>query len=507
MMKLEESVNPFSIEVIQIAQEFDDAFEDKDISQIRNLIEKGIAMIPSENTPSQAQLCYSLGTAFDDIARLTEVDDELVEKQQYFFRKSIALVESRELGNQNQYAYIRLLKLQLYTNFGNTLNRCGRKIAAIEQYRKALLIQEDFGMALGNLGGAYSHYGNLVYDPSHRDYLNHFAFYMLNQSITGNDPSVSKLAKECFSKMLDKYDNEYLIHLSKPLQIPQYHYSNQEEKKYKHWGLKNGLFLNPLNDLPVIEFCFAADVVQLPPMITITKYDLRYHRMFNQFKQEYIFARYQYFCSKEESEQVHFADKETYLLDCSNYSQYSIRIETLKSAFRTLFAILDKVAFFINFYFDLGIPGRDVSFRSIWLSEKQGKNGYKYKNILDPDENFSLASIYWISKDFFDKFHDSPNPQAQRVRDIRNALEHRFLEVKWNVASDDAGSSASDMLFFVPEEELSMETLKLLKLIREVIICLSLAVGIEENKRKREFTPSEVVLPITIPKYIDEWKL
>ncbi len=32
--------------------------------------------------------------------------------------------------------------------------------------------------------------------------------------------------------------------------------------------------------------------------------------------------------------------------------------------------------------------------------ERAGKNGYKYKNILNPNENFALASIYWISKDF-----------------------------------------------------------------------------------------------------------
>ena len=56
------------------------------------------------------------------------------------------------------------------------------------------------------------------------------------------------------------------------------------------------------------------------------------------------------------------------------------------------------------------------------------------------------------------------------------------------------------------ESELSLETMKLLKILREVIICLSMTVGIEENKRNSERDPSEVIMPFSLLPYEDAWK-
>lgn len=51
-----------------------------------------------------------------------------------------------------------------------------------------------------------------------------------------------------------------------------------------------------------------------------------------------------------EREEPHFADKETCLLNLYDFPQYSIRIEGLKTSFRQLYSIFDKVAFFVNEY-------------------------------------------------------------------------------------------------------------------------------------------------------------
>lgn len=221
----------------------------------------------------------------------------------------------------------------------------------------------------------------LVSDSAHRDYFNNFDYHLLNQSIKSDDPNIHKEAKKYFNRTIGGYDKEYIEYvLSVPLDIPQYSYCNQDELQYRQWALENDLFLNPLNDLPIFEFCFAADVLQLPDMITRIDDKPIFHGIFNQFKQEYIFARYQYYCSLQEPEVVHFADKDTHLLNFADYPQYSIRIEMLKSAFKTLYSLLDKVAYFMNSYFKLGIKERDVSFHSIWNSEKRGKSGYKYEN-------------------------------------------------------------------------------------------------------------------------------
>ena len=122
-------------------------------------------------------------------------------------------------------------------------------------------------------------------------------------------------------------------------------------------------------------------MLQLPPIITHIEDKLIYHGMFNQLKQEYIFARYQHYSCIQVQKKVHFADKDTYLVDFANFPQYSIRIENLKSAFKILFSLLDKIAFFINTYFNLGIKERDVSFHSIWLEEKKGNSRFILKHL------------------------------------------------------------------------------------------------------------------------------
>nr|WP_256377094.1 LA2681 family HEPN domain-containing protein [Neglectibacter sp. X4] len=96
-----------------------------------------------------------------------------------------------------------------------------------------------------------------------------------------------------------------------------------------------------------------------------------FHGMFNQIKQEYVYARYECYCSLQTLEQPHFADKETHLINFADYPQYGIRIEQMKSAFKTLYGLFDKIAFFLNSYFDLGIHERDINFSHIWLRAKQ----------------------------------------------------------------------------------------------------------------------------------------
>ncbi len=151
---------------------------------------------------------------------------------------------------------------------------------------------------------------------------------------------------------------------------------------YREWAVENNLFLNTLNDLPVVELCFATDVLQLPDMIVSIDAKPIFHGMFNQIKQElcikvsvlFIFAI---------REEVHYADKETHLINFADFPQYGIRIEQLKSAFKTLYGLFDKIAYFLTSYFELGIHEKDVSFNHIWLTGfGAGKNHYEYKNVL-----------------------------------------------------------------------------------------------------------------------------
>ena len=348
-MNSKKFIDPFDDEVKRIALSFDAAMDEDDFDKQRKLIQYALDVIPNINSASKAHLYYSLGTTYGEIARAQhDNDEESIKKQLYYFRKSITIINADDLNDPIYSPFVNGLKMNLYTNYGNTLDRCGRKIAAIDYYKKALTINLDFGMAAGNLGVAYNHYARLVSNSSHRDYLHHFAYRYLCDAIRSNNPNMVQKAVERYREIVEKYDTQYREQfLEQPLQTKEYLYKNGDEHKYREWAVKNTLFLNPLNDLPTSDLYIAADVIQLPPIEQPLKTE-RISMEVKTIKQEYIYSRFQYYHSLVQVKTPHYDDKDTFLIDSMDYSQYSIRLEMIKSAFKTLYSLLDKIAYFIN---------------------------------------------------------------------------------------------------------------------------------------------------------------
>ena len=504
---LSKYINPISKRVQELSQRFDEATINRDIAKLETMLTEAEDILDSENHASQASIYYSMGTAYGDYAELAGVSgEEPIKKQLYYYRKSIRLIDVDEYTDENSRPYILGLMQVLYTNYANLLDRCGRKIAAIEQYKKAISINKDFGMANGNLGQAYQHYAMLEYDNGHKHLFHYFAFHYLNKALQSSDPNTYSEAKDGFRAAIDRYHPEYIENELKPiLKVPQYSYENPEELIYRNWCLSNGLFLNTLNDLPITELSFAHDVIQLPSMIARIDKKPVFHGMFSQIKQEYIYARYLYYSTLGYHE-PHFADRETYIKSYTDYAQYSIRLEKLKTVFKTLYGLFDKISFFLAHYFELGIKERDISFRSIWLgSAGRGKGKYQLKNTLNPAQNFALSSLYWISKDFFDKYEKSPNPELKRIKEIRDSLEHKYVKITDSFFDEDTKEYGDGLALYVSEKELYNVTMTLLKILREAIISLSLCVNIAEIP-KREAAKDDLVLPMHLMDYEDDWK-
>lgn len=501
--------DPFSKATTELTQRFDAATISKDYKTLSKLIDEAIELIKTETTASQAQLYYSLATTYSDFARFKGLsEDESFKKQLYFFRKSLELINAEENEKDEYKPYIIGFKPMLLTNYANALDNCGRKIAAIEQYKEALQILPQFGMALGNLGRVYTDYGMLEYDPGHSDYFHFHAYTLMDAATVSSDPNTHADAKKRFEQVLQCYDEDYIDKLFEILpDIPDYTYDDPTEYAYRKWALDNNLFLNTLNDLPDLKLRFAADVIQLPSITADVGSKPIFHGMFNQIKQEYIYARYLYYSSLDVPDVPHYADKETYLLNLTDYPQYSIRIENLKTSYKTLYSLFDKLSYCINSYFDLGIKERDVSFNSIWKhTHGYGKNKYNNKNDLNPQKNYALSSLHWICKDFFEKFEASPNPNLQRFRDLRHAMEHRYLKVTWIETTDGKYIEDDGLAVYVSESELYDLTMQLMRIVREAIICLALAISIEERDRNHKKDPNTKTVSIQIDGYDDLWK-
>src|SRR5690606_29904562 len=131
-------------------------------------------------------------------------------------------------------------------------------------------------------------------------------------------------------------------------------------------------------------------------------------------------------------------------------------IEQVKLAFRSAYSLFDKIAFFINEYWDLRVASEKVSFHSVWTEKKGKKKQLRHELLRNP--NLCLRGLYWLSKEFSDKETDLAvslgsvmEPDADKLRTIRNHLEHKYLKVHddmWGFGREYESPHFSDKLAY-----------------------------------------------------------
>ncbi len=185
---MKDFVNPFPKLCEDYANRFDVASDNNDTQTIRELLFEAEDFLKKHTDAIYAPLFYCMGTSYgnlrthgysieSDKAELSlEKADVSLERELYCFRHCLELLDDPVLLKEEFKPYITGLKLQLYTNYANALEACGRKAAAMKFYRKVLEINPEFGMAEGNMGRALQHYSALVHDSGHIAYLHHFAY-------------------------------------------------------------------------------------------------------------------------------------------------------------------------------------------------------------------------------------------------------------------------------------------------------------------------------------------
>ncbi len=388
-----------------------------------------------------------------------------------------------------------ILQCRIWTNLGNCLSSLGRPIAAIEQWDAALRENPEFAMAIGNRAIDIVCYGRHIFDSGH-------ASIMLNAARCGFDAALSETAEwdeiECsysrpiFQDERDKVDVWLKkIEFNSDYDFNQWSLGNNEkERRYRCWCLNKGLFLNPLNDvltLPVV----ARDVLHLPDHTYKVGEAPRFVRYYNLMKQEYSSARYHLYGAVSKMVD-RFVDSDTFLVNLEDGSAYGHDIEKLKLAFRSAYALFDKIALFINEYYTIDLNPREVTFRRIRVEQLKGDKNHRLRRIFDGKQNWPLRGIYYLSKDLFDsKFIDTAEPDATQLADLRNQIEHRFLNLH-NVGSSMSGRDSHGYILL---DEFEGKTFRVLRMAREALIYLSLAVHREEQLRHDE-NDDRIVLPM-----------
>lgn len=388
-----------------------------------------------------------------------------------------------------------IFKARITTNLANLLNQLGRQIEAIELWDMALEAGPNFAMAHGNRGIGVIRLAQGLYDESHAALLIENAEQSLQRALapeavwdSGEDPQ----ARLMFETRLASI-SEWLQPMRAGLSIDRQNFSlgdTPNEVAYRTWCLQERLFLNPLNDV-MTERLAAQDVLHLPSHTYRIDEEPRFPDYYNLLKQEYVSARFRLF-NANSWDMEHEADRDILLIDGADYGVFGHRLDELRLAFRAAYSLFDKIAVFLNDYFSVGLGARGTTFRRVFEKQKKGGD-IEIRPTFSGSQNLPLRGLYYLSKDLFDDaFEEVAAPDAKNLASIRNQLEHRFLTLQlYSFSEGDTEEHA-----FISVDDFQDKTLRILRLVRAALTYLSLAMGVEEQRRSTEHTSARINVSI-----------
>ena len=274
----------------------------------------------------------------------------------------------------------------------------------------------------------------------------------------------------------------------------------EEERSYRRWCLRERLFLNPLNDAYTVSVA-ATDVLHLPSHVYKVGDVPRFPGYYNLMKQEYVSARYRLYRALHEDVQE-FLMRDVLMLDNGEGQLLGHYTEDLRAAFRSCYAIFDKIGLFLNDYFQIGIEAKNVNFRGIWY-EKPNSGKFDLRPIFRNNRNRPLRGLFFLSKDLFDNtFKEVSEPDAADLVKLRQQIEHRFLSFQY--ANYGESTETHRLMLIVDFQD---KALRLMKMVREALIYVSLAMHREETLRmEASKSDDSAIIPSISPQRIESFQ-
>ena len=437
----------------------------------------------TEDASEHALLYYFEGNAWSALSGLRSKSDEDSAwewEAPDFERKIVALRCARTSTGFERLSMYR--RCQVLTNLGSAMSNVGRLVEAIAYWDEALGLDDSFAMAQGSKGDGLRHYIPYLYDDGHQQVYAKLAFENLSRAL-GSRLESREIEQHLREAREDLRSLAPPGFFDLPVTLPDASLGvTQEELEYRRWCLDHRLFLNPMNDVLDHE-SVAHDILNLPTLsgpIDELRRAQSWIRLFNAMKQEYVGARL-FLYEAETAPAQHFADREAQFANTLDDTVYGVGLERAKVAFRLAYSVLDKIGFFINDYFELGVDERRVSFRTIWY---EGRN-------LRPEfvrrRNLTLRGLFWLSKALdargHPSLHGSLDPDAQGLAGLRNALEHRYVRVRSEAeANVHAADGIEESEQTLSPEQVHTKALKMLRKARAALTYLSLAVRVDQGQ-------------------------
>ena len=422
---------------------------------------------------------YLLGQAYCTKKMITtdpsraQFNSKLIWKEIYCYRKSLLL--AKEVYRKRLVALIPNaleFEYQSLVHLGNVYDHMGRFQDALESYRQAAAVKTkdymweyNMGFALGSTHG--------YYEPRAERFVLAWAKALLAKYQSKPETSMSVKA------LYDRIKDRPTPNVSEDKEVT---YSESEEDFYNRWVNENALRLNAYNDVNPHSEISQDDSLYFNGVFTRKgehEKGVRLFQMMNEIKQEYVSARYMLYFYFYKSGRPHNSDKDVKLADVYDLSNYSFYLESAKSAFRALYSLLDKIAFALNDYLGLKIPGAQVSFSKIWYENPKTKT--IRPEILKYDTLNSLAGLLFIRNDIFggsESYLQAEETKA--LNSVRNAMEHRAIIITDDGVIKDMGS-----VLYISRSEFESVAMNLIKTVRQAIFCFVNAINHIEYDRKQ----------------------
>jgi len=426
---------------------------------------------------------YNLANAYSSCFDLTErLKDEItlipqsnnLQNAKKHFRQAL-LATDYPNGN---------LKKQILVNYGNCLDTLGRTVEALYFYEKALEIDKTFSMAIGNRAQALRFFANI--SGIYREALYVEAYQAIQSIIDKHDLSdIGGIkAKKAFERELKNIESLFKDKndLKRQLKHSPYNAVNLTdfERFYIDYCSRENLFLNfHIHD----RNCEAAitDPIFIRLLTKASDDDPFYGpynlaKYINQIKEDYAVARLLLVQSQHKRTDLDNISRRTTFVYCLDYSIFNLYIGLLKSAFKQAYNILDKIAVFINDYYQLGLSEKKIYFTSIW--HKEGK----IRDEILQSKNISLYALY-------DIFQDFKSGEFKKIQHIRNTLMHRRLVVFDSSCTCEDGEKDKHNIAY---NTLLKNTVDLLLTVKSAIIYLVNFVNSNESRKTTagEFIPN-----------------
>ena len=364
---------------------------------------------------------------------------------------------------------------QVFTNLGNEFDEIGRYVEAMTCYSQALVHEPEFGMARGNRAKAindFSEWHQFV-DLSQKTLMAKHAYDELKEAIAG-PAELTTEALGTFGKLLNGYQGRATAEFFK-IDVGGFLAKNEKAlSPVEAWSVKNRLALNALNE--IFDHSIARkDLlhIQFPDVPP------EFQEFFGLLKSDFITARSMAYAAVVGMETA----KE-------NEAEESERREVEKNmtlALRIAYSLFDKIGHFIQYFWIKDAKEKRLSFKNLWYEKPGAVHNPALRAEFEDSRNPFLRGLFWLSKDIWPRGDEEKKnrmviePEAEKIGELRNFVEHKFVLMDWKdgialSAMADRAAAGDGFCLCVTQEDFLKKTVKTLKLARAALFYLSYAV-------------------------------